>query len=41
LACREGYLLGVGIRHLIVLAGVSRLRTAFLEYSLPPRRPVH
>ncbi len=33
-----GYLLGIGIRHLIVLARASCLRTASLGSSLPTRR---
>lgn len=33
-----GYLLGIGIRHLIVLARATRLRTASLGSSLPTRR---
>ena len=33
-----GYLLGIGIRHLIVVARASRLRAASLGGSLPTRR---
>ncbi len=36
-----GYLFGVGIRHLMVLARVSRRRVASLTSSLPPQRSAH
>jgi hypothetical protein len=36
-----GYLLGVAIRGLRVLARVGRLRSASLPNSLPPHRPAH
>ncbi len=35
-----GYVFGIGIRHLMVLARVSRRRTASLSSSLP-QRPAH
>jgi hypothetical protein len=36
-----GYLLGTGIRHLIVAARASRLRTGALGGSMPARHPAH
>jgi len=36
-----GYLFGIAIRHLTVLARANRLRSASLTHDLPPRRPAH
>ena len=36
-----GYLFGIGIRHVMVLARVSRRRAASLSSSLWPQRPAH
>jgi hypothetical protein len=36
-----GYLLGLGVRHVTVLARASRRRAASLASSLPPQRSAH
>jgi hypothetical protein len=42
IACVQmGYLLGLGLRHLTVIARARRMRTATWENSLPARRSAH
>jgi hypothetical protein len=36
-----GYLIGSGMRHVMVLVRAGRLRSTSLTNSIPPRRPAH
>jgi hypothetical protein len=36
-----GYLLGIGMRHVMVLARAGRSRSASLTNTYPPHRPAH